>query len=241
VVKIQRPPDNSLSIDLMDEIKKAHEELGNIPEVKAVILTSESNGFFSNGLDTFDLLKADNSNKLKIFESLYDMSFKIYSFEKIHVSLINGHVMGGGAIMSAMSDFRMMLSGPYRFCFSEVKMGLIMPEIFLSIIKGFAKADINEIVLQAKAYKPHEALTAGLVHNIFEPESSLKQTLKFLSRLIESPLSGYAGTKKLLRKKIIEEFKNSKDHNLEQISRFFTDDFTAALTAIQKKFERRPG
>lgn len=134
-----------------------------------------------------------------------------------------------------MSDFRYMTTGPYRFCYSEVKMGLIFPEIFLDIIKSFARSDIFEIVMQARPYKPHEALQAGLVHDVFEPEKALFKTLRIVSGILASPLAGYQETKYILRKNIIEQFPQSKESTLEKLSTLFTEDFSNSLRKIQER------
>ncbi|MDH4199525.1 MAG: enoyl-CoA hydratase/isomerase family protein [Spirochaetia bacterium] len=239
VIYLNREKENSLNIEFMGELEMAHRELNANGSVRAVILTSREPGFFSNGLDIHVLLNSGISGKIHMFEALFNMSRAVYSFEKIHVCLMNGHAMAGGAILAAMSDFRFMANGPYRVSFSEVKLGLAIPPLFIKIIQSITGgAALNKTVLQGKAFKPAEALQTGFVDDIFPQEDALFKTEKFVHALLQSPPQSYTAVKQYLRKDMIHQFEADKAETLQNFSRFFNDNFTEALLAISGK--RRP-
>jgi|GEM_PF-2601070 len=235
-IRLNRPPYNALNIAMMKEIAVAHALLDKTENVRAILLTSAVDGYFSNGLDIDDLLEADSGGKLAIFENLYDMCQAIYSSPKIHAAFLNGHAMAGGAVCAAMSDFRFFSEGQYRISFSETRIGLALPQVFLKIIKSIVGVqNLKNTALLAQAYKPHEAREINLVDDLFAPHEALSKIHKFLARTLQIPTESYRAVKDNMRKEYIEMLQTDKKATLEWISRFFTDNLTEGLRASKEK------
>lgn len=238
-VKMNRPPDNSLNIEMMHELSKVHNQLEESNHIKAILLTSEINGYFSNGLDLEDLLNSDSGGKIEIFEALYEMAKTIYSGSKLHAAYLNGHAMAGGAVLAAMSDFRFFLNGPYRIGFSEAKIGLGIPAVFLKIIESIVGSrELKNTTLLAKACKPEEALQTGLVDDLFDEENALPKIQKFITRTLLIPAQSYGAIKYSMREENIRLFNTEKQNTLKWFHTFFNDTLTEGLLAIREK--RRP-
>ncbi|MDH5717994.1 MAG: enoyl-CoA hydratase/isomerase family protein [Spirochaetia bacterium] len=236
IIRLSRNPENLLNIEMMEELSLTYKKIEDMNNIRAVILTSNIDGFFCNGLDIEYLLNSDKEGKLKIFKALYDLSAHVYEFKKLNISLLNGHTMAGGAVLAAMTDFRFFVEGPYRFNFSEVKIGLGIPEAFLRIIESIASSiNIRKTALLAEAYKPAEALTAGLIDDIFSKDEAIEKTKKFAKKVLTFPDKSYQKTKYNLRKSNIEFLKENNNESLETFSDFFDENFTEALLAIKEK------
>jgi len=239
-VKLNREPNNSLNLDFLREIDLVHQEMEKDRQVKAILLTAEQDGYFSNGLDIDDLLKADANAKLQIFEQLYNTCLQIFKSGKIHVSFINGHAMAGGAVLAAMSDFRFFLAGPYRFCFSEAKIGLGLPPVFLKIIESIVGVqNLKSATLMAQAYKPPEALRIGLADEILDIENTASKNLakihKFISHTLQISPQSFRAMKSGLRSENIEKFSREKENTLAWFKSFFNANLDEGLLAIKEK------
>ncbi len=239
VVYLHSDAENRLTVPVMDELVRAHSELDKDNRVRAVILTSSVKGFFCNGISIDALLNTDAAGKLSIFKKLYEMSASLFAFSKPHVSLIGGHAMAGGAVLAALSDFRFLLSGPYRIAFNEIRLGLTIPLAFLGILRSlFNPAALSTAILQGKAFKGPEAKEIGFINDIFSPEEGMKKTERFIASLLQSPLDSYRSVKRNMRKEIISQFQENRQATLDELAIFFNDNFTEGLLAAKEG--RRP-
>lgn len=239
LIKMQRPNDNAMDSEMLLELRQAHEKLETDKEIKAIIVTSAIPGYFSNGLDLDELLDADLVKKRQIFATLFETCLSIYKTQKIHISLINGHAMAGGAVLSIMSDLRFFTKGAYRLCFSETRIGLGMPLIFLSILESIlGAAHLKNAAWLSKAYKPEEAKNIGLVDAIYEEEQARLKTIQYVSALLKNFPPAFMQTRNLLRKKNIDLFLQNKEETLDWFSQFFNESFTEGLRSTKEK--RRP-
>ncbi|MDH4262048.1 MAG: enoyl-CoA hydratase/isomerase family protein [Spirochaetia bacterium] len=238
-IRLNRFADNSMNVEMLKEITQAHNEIEIQNNVKAVLLTSSIEGFFSNGLDLHDLLAADVKGKIEIFKNLYIMCSAIYSSSKVHVSLLNGHAMAGGAVLAAMSDFRFIINGPYRIGFSESKIGLGLPEVFLNIIESIiGSQNLKNTVLLGQAYKPAEALKIGLVDEILNSENAEEKVQKYILKTLQIPRQSFQAIKTAMRTKNIRLFQTQMSATLDWFSMFFNETLDEGLLAVKEK--RRP-
>jgi enoyl-CoA hydratase/carnithine racemase len=238
-IRLNRAPDNSMNIPMLQEITQAHLELENREQVKSILVTSAFDGYFSSGLDINALLLADQKGKLDIFENLFIMCKTIYASTKLHVSFLNGHAIAGGAVLAAMSDFRFFLNGPYRIGFTESKIALGLPRVFIKIIESIVGAkNLKDTALLGRAYKPDEAFEAGLVDDVFKPQDARVNVDKFIKSALQIPRQSYQAIKSTMRSEILHLFNTEMKNTLGDFEKFFNDNFTEGLLAGKEK--RRP-
>ncbi|MDH5720334.1 MAG: enoyl-CoA hydratase/isomerase family protein [Spirochaetia bacterium] len=239
VIKLNRAPDNSLSVEMMQEIIEQYEKAEKDENIRAVILTSAIPGYFSNGLDIDELLGASIEDKRKVFQTLYEMTTLIYSFSKLNIALLNGHAMAGGAILAAAADFRFFIDGPYRIFFSETKIGLGIPSSIIQIIESIVGAqNAKRIALLGEPLKVDAALETGLADKKFSEQDSFNKTLRFVKQILAYPDKSYRKTKMAMRKNIIENLNTETVNTIKEFSDFFDENFEEALLSIKEK--RRP-
>ncbi len=199
---------NELNPEFMAEIERAHKILALDSSIQGVIMQSDFPQYFSNGLDPNYMLAQDKKGRLAAFHVFFSLVHTLYSFPKIHFSILEGHTMAGGAFLAICSDYRYMIKGKGRFSFPEALLGLPFPLPLFQIIKDVVQPNFHrQIALEGKAFKADDAKEVGLVDYLIEPEmirskatKDMKRTLKYYSQksLIE--------IKKTLRKRTIEEF-----------------------------------
>lgn len=111
------------------EMNKAIDDILADASVQALVLTSNDEKNFSQGVDVEWLggrFQAKETEPIKEF--LYGMNSvfkKLLTIPIPTIAAINGHAFGNGAILSCACDFRFMRADRGYFCFPEVNIGIM--------------------------------------------------------------------------------------------------------------------
>ncbi|MFO1525014.1 MAG: enoyl-CoA hydratase/isomerase family protein [Turneriella sp.] len=237
-VTLNRAPMNLMDIPFMQQFTAVHTELAKNPEVWGVIVHSGVDGYFSNGLDPAMMLSRDVKGRIEVFEVLLKMVLDVYAFPKPHISAIEGHAMAGGAVIAILSDWRFMSVERSRISFSEVAVGLTIPKAIINLIESATgKGPLREIAMLGSALKSTDAQRLGLVDEVFDNGTTLREAEKYLKRVFDLPLASVASVKQILRVDNIAALKNRD--GLETLGHFVgAESFVEGLSAVRDK--RRP-
>jgi enoyl-CoA hydratase/carnithine racemase len=176
-ITLNRPPANSYDIHFMQELDAAIDAADGDPQVKAVILKSASDKFFSAGADIKAFLANSTEANMEMIRTAHRALEKIALSPKVFVAAINGHALGGGLEMALACDLRFSAEGSYRLGLPEVNLGLLpgnggtqrLPRLI-----GSNKA--LEMMLTGETVGPEEAHRLGLVNKLFPAEKLLEAT-----------------------------------------------------------------
>ena len=131
-VVMHRKGNNSIAEDLMQELGAAFIELGSDSSVRAVVLASEYEKYFSVGADLTALAGIDRSapdavDQIATFMSRLNGHYAaIERCPKPVIAAINGHALGGGSELTLCCDFRIMVEdGRSRIGQTESSLGII--------------------------------------------------------------------------------------------------------------------
>jgi enoyl-CoA hydratase/carnithine racemase len=176
--------------------------------------------------------------RIEVFEVLLNMVLEVYAFPKPHISAIEGHAMAGGAVIAILSDWRFMSRERSRISFSEVAVGLTIPKAIINLIESVTgPGHLREIAMLGSAIKSTDAQRMGLVDQVFDNGTTLKEAEKYMKRVFDLPLASVRSVKQILRADNIAALK-SRD-GLETLGHFVgADSFVEGLTAVRDK--RRP-
>ena len=163
-VVLDRPPANSYDKAFMEELDAAIEEARRDDAVKAILLRSASEKFFSAGADVSVFARSGLDEQNAFVVCANEAMAKFESTPKVVVAAINGHCLGGGLEMALCCDFRVAAEGTYRIGLPEVTLGLLpgtggtqrLPRLI-----GRQKA--LDLMLTGRTLLPQEALSAGIV------------------------------------------------------------------------------
>jgi enoyl-CoA hydratase/carnithine racemase len=129
----------------------------------ALVLTGDGK-FFSNGLDLDWLSSAPPDDAALSFDVLHRVLARLLAFPGYTVAAVNGHAFGGGAILAAAADFRVMRSDRGYFCFPEVDLGLAMSPQFDALLQArYSRPTLAKALLTGHRHTGADALAAGLV------------------------------------------------------------------------------
>ena len=131
-VVMHRKGNNAIAEDLMEELADAFGELGEDAEIRAIVLASEYEKYFSVGADltmlgSIDRTAADAVDQIGAFMKRMNGHFSaIERCPKPVIAAINGHALGGGSELTLCCDFRIMVEdGRSRIGQTEAALGII--------------------------------------------------------------------------------------------------------------------
>lgn len=192
VVTLQRPERmNALSRVLLQEIGTVFRALAADPAVRAVVLAGSGEKAFCAGADLKER-QGMTEDDVRALLGLYRESFgAVDSCPKPVVAAIQGVALGGGFELALACDLRVAGAGAV--------VGL--PETSLAIIPGAGGTQrlprlvgpgrAKEMILLARRYAAHEALSLGLVTALAAPgESALAAAKRLVAPLaIGAPIA----------------------------------------------------
>lgn len=201
-ITLSRPEKrNALSLELIQELRKAFTAFENDPAVKVVVLNAEGKAFCAGAdLDYIQQMQhfsfvenLEDSNRLK---SLFT---QIYEYPKVVIAQVQGHALAGGCGLVTVCDFAFAASGAL-FGYTEVKIGFIpaLVSVFLSEQIGQAKTAV--LLLSGELISSSKASELGLITEVVEQEFLEQRTLEFAQKLVsDNSAFSMQETKRLLR------------------------------------------
>jgi enoyl-CoA hydratase/carnithine racemase len=166
-IVLDRPPANSYDKAFLDELDASIESAKGDAAVKAIVVRSASEKFFSAGADVSVFAKSDLDMQNAFVLCANEAMSKFESTPKVVIAAINGHCLGGGLEIALCCDFRIAAEGTYKIGLPEVSLGLLpgtggtqrLPRLI-----GRQKA--LGLMLRGTTLSPQEAKDAGIVDEV---------------------------------------------------------------------------
>lgn len=179
VLRLDRPPVNSLSLGLLGELRDAVEALEE--DLPGAVVITGSERIFSAGADVSELAGPERAREVAAaFATTLDA---ITAFPRASVAAVAGGAYGGGLELALACDFRVVARG--------ARLG--QPEILLGIIPGgggtqrlarlVGPARAKDLILTGRYVGSDEALAIGLAHRAVEAEDLMARALELASSL----------------------------------------------------------
>src|SRR6266576_3645765 len=178
-IVLDRPPANSYDKAFMQELDAAIDEARRDDAVKAILVRSANEKFFSAGADVSVFARSDMDTQNAFVVCANEAIGKFEETPKVVVAAINGHCLGGGLEIALCCDFRVAAEGTYRVGLPEVTLGLLpgtggtqrLPRLI-----GRQKA--LEFMLRGTTMPPQDALAAGIVDAVVPAAELLDKALE---------------------------------------------------------------
>jgi enoyl-CoA hydratase/carnithine racemase len=185
-VTLNRPDArNGYTVRMSDELAAAFDEVDADAAVRVVVLTGAGDDFCV-GADLsaggLDLPEAGGEWD----EPAGRCSMRIFGLNKPVIAAIRGAAVGAGSTIILPADFR-LASTDARFGFVFSRRGLY-PEgastWFLPRLVGLGRA--MDWMVSGRVFDAEEAVTAGLVHRLYEPDEVLAKAYELARELIRT-------------------------------------------------------
>lgn len=240
-VFIDRPPVNSMSVDLMRDLADALEELGEDGATRAVVLATRGKVFCA-GADLTrraDEIGIAPSADASGTNPLYDQAVRLFSAELPIVAAIQGAAVGAGLGLAMVADMR-IATPEARFAANFVKLGF-HPGFGLTytLPRLIGRGPAEVMFLTGARVDAEEARRIGLVNEIVLQKDLLSAAQTHAASIAENAPLAVRSTRKTLRADLAVSVRAATDREFaEQQWLMKTDDFREGVKAVN---ERRPG
>jgi enoyl-CoA hydratase len=235
VLRIDRPPVNSLSMGLLAELREAIDALA--AELPGAVVITGTDRIFSAGADITEF--GGTERAAEVAGGFAAVLEAIAVLPRATLAAISGGAFGGGLELALACDFRFAASG--------ARLG--QPEILLGIIPGgggtqrlarlVGAARAKDLVLTGRYVSAEEAHRIGLVDRVVAAERVATEAIEFASGLANGPVVAQG----LAKRAIDEGLELSLADGLSLERQLFARSFATrdAEIGVRSFLERGPG
>ena len=189
ILVLDRPPANAYDYAFLRAFAGAVDDLRVDDEIRAVVVTSASEKFFSAGADVSAFASATTRSRVMVPLLAHETFRKMENTPIVFIAAIWGHCLGGGLELALACDLRFAAEGSYQVGLPELTLGLFpgsggtqrLPRL-VGLSKGM------EMILSATTMTPVQAKEAGLVDRLFSDAAACRQgAIEYAAKLAEGP------------------------------------------------------
>ena len=189
---------NPLGSDTLTEIAEAAHFLDRDRDLKVVVVSGEGRAF-SAGADVSSFGRADGEGPA---DPRHDadrgrvMADAMENLSAVTVASIRGHCVGGGVVLAATCDLRVVASDA-RFSIPEIDLGIPLAWGGIPrLVREVGPALTKELVMTCRPFGAEEARAAGFVNRVVNPEELDSEVEKLVETLLEKPKLALLSTKR---------------------------------------------
>jgi enoyl-CoA hydratase/carnithine racemase len=193
IIRLAHKTSNAISLALVEELADEVASLKAKETVRALVLTSANDKFFSIGFDIPSLLPLAREAFTTFYRTFNQFCLDLYSLPIPTIAAISGHAIAGGCILTLCCDVRVIAEGRKLIGLNEVKLGVPVPYIADRILHALVGSKgAREVMELGEFYPPEDALRLGLVDFIQPGEEVLEKALEQARLLASSPGEAYS-------------------------------------------------
>ena len=222
---------NAFNDEVIAELSQAFVQLGDDPQVRAIVLMAEGPAFCAGADLNWMRRMADYSREEneQDAEKLAFMLRTIYECPKPTIARVQGDVYAGGMGLVACCDMAVSVDTA-NYCLSEVKLGLIPATIGPYVIRAMGPRASHRYFLTAERFSAAEALRIGFVHELVPADQLDASVNTWVQALLAASPNAIKECKKLV------QYVADRD-----ITRLLIDHTVKAIADIRASDEGKEG
>lgn len=230
---------NALTVEMKTALRDTLKELGEDPEVRAVVLTGAGRAFCA-GQDLKEhitLIASGDPSPLSTVEEHYNpIVLSLATMPKPVIAAVNGTAAGAGASFSYACDFRIVARGA-KFVMAFAKIALSVDSggsWTLPRLIGQAKA--TELLLLGDPVDSARAHELGMVNEVIDDDALLARATELAQQLAAGPTLAYASIKSALHYSATHDLASSlANEGVHMTKAGGTEDHRNAVSAFLSK------
>ncbi|MFD1710434.1 enoyl-CoA hydratase/isomerase family protein [Ottowia sp. GY511] len=222
---------NAFNDEVIAELSQAFVQLGETPEVRAIVLMAEGPAFCA-GADLNWMRRMADYTRDENIEDAGKLAFMlraIYECPKPTIARVQGDVYAGGMGLVAACDMAVSVDTAH-YCLSEVKLGLIPATISPYVIRAMGARAAHRYFLTAERFNAAEALRVGFVHEVVPADQLDAKVGELVNALTSASPNAVRECKKLVQ-----------DVAERDISRLLIDRTVEGIADIRASDEGKEG
>lgn len=231
-VMLHRAPVNALTPAFLDDLSAFYDSAANDPNIRAILIASAQK-VLSGGLDLKAAQGFDKADEMEIVRGLNQSFTKLYALPKPTICAVNGAAIAGGFFFVLGCDYRI---GDTRTSvgLAEVRVGATLPVGPEEIAKAeLLPNDLRKLVLNGQPINAEQALAAGIIDEVVEPDALMGRALKMAETYAALPPRTYATVKSQLRGATVQRIETAMENGANApIGGWFSDETKPAMAAM---------
>lgn len=199
IVVMLRGKANAINSEMIEELNAALDQARNDQRIRAMVIASGRQGFFSTGFDVKEVFQYDRQTLARFFTRFRDFHEGLRLLAKPVIAALSGHAYAGGAMMSLACDERVFAEGDYGFAVNGIKIGITFsPGLIQLAIDGLGLQHARGLLLGAKTFSPSEAFDIGIAHELVPFEQVIDRAKARAHAIAAKPASAFAAMKRAI-------------------------------------------
>ena len=248
-ITINDPPHNRMSFAFMDELESLVATIAADGGIRSVVITAAGDQNFSVGMNLKELapMLGDRHRVDQILDQRLRVLSAIENMDKPWIATLFGNCLGGGLELPLACHFRLAAREGANIGLPELHLGSV-PAWGGSarLVRAIGRARATDLILRAKTVSGPEALSLGLVTEVWPIGELKRRAFDLADELAALPAAAMAA--------MLRTLVNGDDRTLQESLRderaafhvtLGSPDMVEGLTAFMEKrtpeFNRSPG
>jgi enoyl-CoA hydratase len=181
---------------------------------RAVVLLAGRARMFSGGYD-LAMFQRGQPEIVRTLRAGAELVERIASFPYPVVAACTGHAIAQGAFTLLAADERIGAAGAFKLGLNEVAIGLTIPHYGVELARMRLSAPwFQHATITGAIYDPEQALRAGFLDEVCEPDAVLARAEAAAQRLTKLDMAAHAGTKLRVRGPALAKIREGIDSEL---------------------------
>lgn len=188
---------NAVSYQLMEDLENAIDIAAQDDSVKVLVVTGSGDRAFCSGgdLSEFHSLYTEDE-AYGMLSKMGGVLYKIATFKKPTIAILNGHAVGGGCELATAFDFRLARSG--------VKLGFVQASLGITtgwggaslLLEKISPQSAMQLLMNGTVYTAEKAKQLGFLDEIIEGD--IEEWEHFVEAMLTRELGVLQAYKQLL-------------------------------------------
>jgi len=221
------PLNSQICADITAELKRIESD----NDIRGLIITGNSPGYFSVGLDLKELNALGEEGIKSFWDSWEEMLISLIKFKKPLICAINGYSPAGGCVIAVTCDYRVMAEDDkFLIGLNETSVGIVVPQyIFYLYEFWIGKKAAYQHLMDGSLHNPTQSLGLGLVDEICPMDEVVNRAIKKMEFWLTKPDNVIQNSKMNMRQKLIETIENAPQVGDEERFKVWFDPKSKAV------------
>jgi enoyl-CoA hydratase len=241
VIRLAAGKANAMSVELLDQIQRALDELEASSAVAAVVTGYDR--YFSAGLALPQLIDLDRPRMKQFIDRFCRTMARVFQCPLPLVAAINGHAIAGGCVLALQADVRIMAEVDARIGLNEVQLGIGLPAVVVESLRfSVSPRALGPLALEGRLLMPRAALDLGLIDEVIAADALQARAIARARVLGSAPGAGFAQIKAALRRPALETLTRVDAEETERwLDTWFSAPARTRLTETVRRLSARGG
>lgn len=237
IVQLNRGTTNALNLEMVQELANIIEMVSGMPKVRALVLSSANEKFFSIGFDIPQLYELPKEGFRNFYKTFNETCMALFTLPKPTVAGITGHAIAGGCIVTLCCDYRVIGEGRKLMGLNEIKLGVPVPYLASCILQSIVGArEARQVEEFGEFYEAKILLRKGLVDEVAPQAEVLERAREMAVVLSAMPPEAY----QRIKENRVEQVERRIRSGWEEKQRVFIEMWYSeeARKRLQKAIEK---